>query len=99
MPFFHEPCLDANINFKLPLVLLPQSENGTQNNEYIPYGTFFLNKLPIFSEYAALCDALPQWMVEKYISNPSHKKVLCWATTQGIKIDEMNFQQRKKLKK
>ncbi len=69
MPFFFEPNCEANINKKLPKALLPPETVSEQEEDksYYPFGAFLLNKLPIYAEYAKLCDNLPQWMRDKYL--------------------------------
>ena len=87
-PFFYEPCLDANINVKIPKSLLWTTENvnGLKKEDVFLYGTFLLNKLPIYSEWDYLIASLPQIIVEKYLGN-NQKKIVCWAVKEGIQID------------
>ena len=91
LPFFYEPHFDANINVKIPPKLLPAVPSGdfTQLPD-MPYASFLLNKLPIYTEYAKINDALPEWMRKKYLENGL--KHDCWATKHGIKVDGMNYE-------
>ncbi len=88
LPFFFEPNLDANINMKLPRGLLPPEETARADSEgggdYYPFGAFLLNKLPIYAEYAKLCDCLPKWMRERYLAYGKPRN--CWATENGIEV-------------
>ncbi len=45
------------------------------NTEYIPYGSFLLNKLPIYTEWSKLLDMLPKSVHDKYLSQ---RKVKVW---------------------
>lgn len=91
-PFFYEPCLDANINIKIPKSLLWTSENvnGLDEDEEFTYGSFLLNKLPIYTEWDYLIANLPQFLIDKYLSNRK-KKISCWATQAGIQIDGKSY--------
>lgn len=91
-PFFYEPCLDANINIKIPTSLLWTQENvnGLEDDEEFTYGSFLLNKLPIYTEWDYLIANLPQAMIDKYLSSRK-KKISCWATREGIQIDGKSY--------
>ena len=91
-PFFYSPCLDANINIKIPEKLLWTKENvnGLESDEEFTYGSFLLNKLPIYTEWDYLIKNLPQEIVEKYLSSRK-KKISCWATREGIQIDGKSY--------
>ncbi len=91
-PFFYEPCLDANINIKIPPSLLWSKENvnGIADDEEFTYGSFLLAKLPIYTEWDYLIANLPQKIVDKYLSNRK-KKISCWATREGIQIDGKSY--------
>ena len=92
IPFFYEPGCDANINMKIPRALLPAntiSEEGEESLDHYPFASFLLNKLPIYTEYAGICDNLPDWMRKKYLD--SKPKIGCWATKQGVEVDEKNY--------
>lgn len=89
MPYFYEPSLDACINRKIPKSLL-LSEDMNPNTEYIPYGSFLLNKLPIYTEWSKLLDMLPKSVHDKYLSQRK-VKVSNWASRSGIEIDGMSY--------
>ena len=80
--------MDANINVKIPRSLLWSTENvnGLPDDEEYLYGSFLLNKLPIYAEWDYLMKNLPDFMVKKYLLKPT-KKVACWATREGIETD------------
>ena len=84
--------MDANINVKIPKKLLWTTENvnGLAENEEFTYGTFLLNKLPIYTEWDYLIQNLPQEMIDKYLGK-NQKKVACWATREGIVVDGKPF--------
>lgn len=94
IPFFYEPGCDANINTKIPRALLPAGgdTSDSENDSYYPFASFLLNKLPIYTEYAAICDNLPDWMRKKYLD--SKPKIGCWATKSGIEVDGKNYAKR-----
>lgn len=83
--------MDANINVKIPKKLLwtTKNVNGLEETEEFSYGTFLLNKLPIYTEWDYLIQNLPQSMIDKYLGNK--KKVACWATREGIVVDGKPF--------
>ena len=92
IPFFYEPGCDANINMKIPRALLPAgTEEGSNGEslEYYAFATFLLNKLPIYIDYAGLCDNLPDWMRKKYLDKKP--KIGCWATKEGVEVDEKSY--------
>ena len=90
LPFFYEPHFDANIKMTIPPKLLPASPSGDFTPlQDMAYASFLLNKLPIYTEYAKICEALPEWMKKKYLEEGP--KLECWATKQGIKVDGMNY--------
>ena len=87
MPFFYEPSYSTNINTKIPRSLLPPGSEALypDTDEVLPFGTFLLNKLPVYIEYADICDNLPEWMKKKYLDGFKNKG--CWATKAGIETD------------
>ncbi len=89
MPFFYEPCCDGDINLKLPRSLLPSDRPEVtpgKDDFYYPYAAFLLNKLPIYTEYAGICDHLPEGMLQRYLGLVEGKHS-CWATKAGIEVD------------
>jgi hypothetical protein len=84
--------LDANINIKIPKSLLWSKENvnGLPDAEIFTYGSFLLNKLPIYTEWDYLIANLPQFMIDKYLKNRK-AKIDCWATKEGIQIDGKSY--------
>ena len=95
LPFFYEPNLDSNMNAKIPrnlLLLTGGQKVGEEESEspYYPFGAFLLNKIPIFTEYKELCERLPAWMKEKYLTGWEKRR--CWATKNGIRVDGANFE-------
>ena len=89
-PYFYEPCLEANINIKIPSSLLWTKENVNGFDEPFSYGSFLINKLPIYTEWDYLIANLPQFVIDKYLANRK-TKIACWATKQGIQIDGKSF--------
>ena len=89
--------MDANINIKIPEKLLwtKDNVNGLKESETLTYGTFLLNKLPIYTEWDYLIQNLPQAMVDKYLGK-GQKKVACWATREGIVVDGKSFDESSK---
>ena len=87
-PFFYSPCMDTNINIKIPKSLLWTTENvnGIPDDEVYLYGSFLLQKLPIYAEFDYLLKNLPQFVIDKYLTE-STKKLPCWATRKGIEVD------------
>lgn len=87
IPFFYEPSFNTNINTKIPRSLLPPSSGALypEDDTVVPFATFLLNKLPIYAEYAKICDHLPQWMRNRFLSGVKNKT--CWASRHGIRID------------
>ena len=94
VPFFYEPHCDANINCKIPRALLPEGTPTEADGEYFPFAAFLLNKLPIYAEYAAICENIPDWMKVKYLQRGA--AVACWAKSNGIEIDGESFEERRK---
>ena len=82
-PFFFDPKLDADFNFKLPRSLLPSRE--PEEEKYVPYGSFLLRKLTIYTEFSNLHQYLPQWMIDKYLK-PDYD-VTDWATNNKVLTD------------
>ena len=60
-----------------------------------PYAAFLLNKLPIYAEYAHICDVLPEWMKKDFLECNYERKV-DWATAMGIEIDGSSYDTKKK---
>ena len=87
-PFFYSPCMDTNINIKIPKSLLWSTENvnGIPDVEVYLYGSFLLQKLPIYAEFDYLMKNLPQFVIDKYLTE-STRKLPCWATRKGIEVD------------
>ncbi len=96
-PHFYSPSLDANINFKLPKSLLwtTVNVNNLAEDEVFTYGSFLLNKLPIYTEWDNLIPSLPEAIVDKYLKNRK-SKVACWATQKGIQIDGKSYDSQQK---
>jgi hypothetical protein len=92
LPFFYEPHCDANINFKLPAALLPEGTTQQGEEEEFPFAAFLLNKLPIYVEYASICENIPDWMKKKYLDRG--KTIHCWAKSNGIGIDGASFEDK-----
>merc|ERR1711860_4472 len=65
MPFFYEPCCDANIYERFPCPLLPKGYVNIHENDYLPYASFVLNKMSICAEYRMLAESMPDWVKEK----------------------------------
>lgn len=95
IPFFYEPSCDTNINTKLPKALLPEGADDKYPLKpgYYPFGAFLLNKLPLYLEYASLCEDIPDWMRRKYLLAYQHQD--CWATIEGIVTDKKNFSSKR----
>ena len=64
---------------------MEEEEEYGDENDYIPFGAFFLNKLPIYAEYANLFESLPKWMMDKYVT-PDYG-IVDWATSNNITTD------------
>merc|ERR1719334_811951 len=84
MPYFYEPHCDANINCSLPPNLLGHLKDE-DDARHVPFVSFLLKKLQIYSEYESLNKTLPQWMVDKYLTRSSVPD--CWATTHNEPVD------------
>eukprot|EP00095_Tigriopus_kingsejongensis_P002555 maker-scaffold309_size213625-snap-gene-1.22 protein:Tk02555 transcript:maker-scaffold309_size213625-snap-gene-1.22-mRNA-1 annotation:"2og-fe oxygenase" len=93
MPFFYEPGVDSNINFKIPNALLPAGSQDKFDTSYYPYGTFLFFKLPIYAEYSQVSDNLPEWAQKKYLENYTPKKF--WAAQTGTTVDGETYMERK----
>ena len=95
IPFFYEPSCDTNIHTKVPKALLPLGSEKLYplNDSYYPFGTFLLNKLPIYAEYADLVKNLPEWMREKYLEPYERKQ--CWAEEAAIDLDRDGYKDKK----
>ena len=55
------------------------SEDENASDEYVSYGSFLLNKLPIYAEWSKLLEMLPESMLQKYLGK-RNVKVSNWAT-------------------
>jgi hypothetical protein len=66
--------IDSNCH---PIIQLSEDENS--NDDYVSYGSFLLNKLPIYTEWSNLLEMLPKWMLEKYLGQRK-VKVSNWAS-------------------
>ena len=59
--------------------LLQLADDETATDEVISYGSFLLNKLPIYTEWSRLLDMLPKWVHDKYLGQRKIK-VSNWAS-------------------
>jgi len=79
------------------LKLLPSNtETSAAHRGVYPFAAFLLNKLPIYAEYAHICDDLPDWMREKYLEPAFNGGSSCWAAGGGVQIDGETLGERGK---
>ncbi len=102
MPFFQDPCYNANVNSKIPVSLLPAGSEGKspEETEFYPFGAFLFHKLPIYFEYKGICDNLPGWMKKEYLDAYKPKKF--WALERILSgdshvVDGENHIEKKKM--
>lgn len=90
MPFFYEPCADADINSKVPRSLLPPETQDDEKEPYYPYATFLFNKLPIYTEYAKIAEWLPETLKKRYLEGFKVKEF--WAMKNSdVAVDNQEF--------
>ena len=55
------------------------TEDANDTDDFVSYGSFLLNKLPIYTEWSNLLEMLPKPIIDKYLGQRK-VKVSNWAS-------------------